>query len=447
MDKNDLTKGSVPKKLLLFVLPIFGANLLQAMYGTVDLIVVGFFSDASAVSAVATGSMTMQTVNGIIIGLSMGCMILLGQNIGAKDFRSASKTVASSVCLFLFVALLLTALIPLSADSLAIVMNSPEESVSQTVSYISVCGLGITAIIFFNVASGLFRGMGDSRSPFMLMLISCVINIFGDLLLVGVFDMAAAGAAIATVFAQLISVLSALFIIKKRGIGFEFHRDCFKFSAHETTKILKFGLPIAAQEALTGVSFAVIMAILNSFGLIASAGVGIAEKVVGLMFLVPGALMSAISAFTAQNIGAGLRQRAKKALGIGILFSFISGLIMFYLGFFRGDILTGMFTSDRAVISAASDFLKSYAIDCAIIGFNFSMMGYLNGCGRTLFVSVQGILSTFLVRIPVSFFMSRIPGVSLFQVGIATPCATVFAIVISSVYIYFYEKRINASAL
>lgn len=443
MQKNDLTNGSVLKKLLLFVLPIFGANLLQAMYGTVDLIVVGYFSDASAVSAVATGSMTMQTINGVIIGLSMGCMILLGQYIGAKNYNGATKTVASTIGIFMLLGIGLTILLPIFAAPLAKVMNAPSEAFSQTTSYIRICGFGIIAIIFFNVISGMFRGIGDSKSPFILMSISCIINIIGDFVLVGIFHLGSGGAAIATVFAQLTSVFSALVIMKKRGIGFEFQKDSFHWTKAESKKILMFGLPIAAQEALTGISFAVIVAILNNFGLIASAGVGIAEKIVGLLFLVPGALMSAVSAFTAQNIGAGLHHRAKEALRIGMFFSVATGLIMFYLGFFHGNLLTSMFTSDQEVIYAASDFLKSYAIDCAIIGFNFSMMGYLNGCGQTLFVSLQGITSTFLVRIPVSFFMSKIEGVSLFQVGLATPCATVFAIIITTIYLYYYTKKSN----
>ena len=439
--KNDLTQGSVARKLLLFVLPIFGANLLQAMYGTVDLIVVGFFSDSSAVSAVATGSMTMQTINGVIIGLSMGCMVLLGQYIGAKNYKGATYTIASSISLFLIIGAALTVLVPACAGSLAGLMNAPVEAFGQTISYISVCGFGIIAIIFFNIISGMFRGIGDSRSPFILMLISCVVNIIGDVCLVGFCGMAATGAAIATVFAQLVSVAASLLIIRRRGLGFEIQKECFRCSKEETVKILKFGVPIAAQEALTGISFAVIMAILNTFGLAASAGVGIAEKIVGLMFLVPGALMAAISAFTAQNVGAGELKRAKSSMYIGMVAAFVTGIIMFIFGFFRGDLLAGMFTNDSAVIEAASNFLKSYAIDVAIVGFNFSMMGYLNGCGQTLFVSVQGILSTFLVRIPVSYFMSKVPGVSLFEVGLATPCATVFAITITVIFLFFYEKR------
>lgn len=258
---------------------------------------------------------------------------LVLNKIGAKKYESATKTVASSLGVFVLIGLILTLLVPLLARRLSVLMNAPNEAIDQTISYITVCGLGILAIIFFNVISGMFRGIGDSKSPFILMMISCVINIIGDVLLVGFFDMAASGTDIATVFAQFMSVLSSLMIMKKRGIGFEFQKESFKWSKYETIKILKFGLPIAAQEALTGISF-VIMAILNCFGLVASAGVGIAEKVVGIMFLVPGALMAGISAFTAQNIGAGFYKRAKQALFIGMECSVIAGLIMFYVGFF-----------------------------------------------------------------------------------------------------------------
>ena len=439
--KNDLTEGSVLKKLIAFVLPIFGANLLQAMYGTVDLIVVGYFSDKAAVSAVATGSMAMQTINGIITGLSMGSMVHLGHLIGKKDFQRATHAVASAFMIFLILGAFLMGAVPLTAPLLAKCMNAPTEAVSQTISYIRICGVGIIAIIFFNGISSMFRGVGDSKSPFILMLISCLVNIGGDLLLVGVYDMGTAGAAIATVFAQLVSVLASVLIIVKRGFGFKLQRVSLRPTREDSRKILKYGLPIAAQEALTGLSFAVIMAILNDFGLVASAGVGIAEKIVGLIFIVPGAIMAAVSAFTAQNKGAGKIDRAKKSMYIGMIISLAVGVVMFYLSFFHGDLLSSFFTKDHDVIEAAADFLRSYAIDCALVSFNFNMMGYLNGCGQTLFVSIQGIVSTFLVRIPFSYFMSKVPDVSLFQVGLATPCATIFAIVLTGIYLINYNRK------
>ena len=441
MRGHTLTEGSVLKRLILFALPILGANLLQALYGTVDLLIVGQFTEASAVSAVSTGSMTMQTITGIVIGLTMGCTVLLGNSIGMKDYEKSSRAVASSGLLFGLVGVLLTFLIVLLASPIAVVMNAPEEALTETVDYIKICGFGVICIVMFNALSGIFRGIGDSKTPLVLMAISCISNIIGDLILVGTFGLGSSGAAIATVFAQGISVVSAFVIIRKKGFGFETKRECLKPSKEATSLILKYGLPIAAQELLTGVSFMVILAILNDFGLIESAGVGVAEKICGLMFIVPGAMMAAVSAFSAQNVGAGLHDRAKKGMFYGMAVTVLVGLAMFSLSFTNGVWLAHFFAKDNDVCLAAADYLKSYSVDCVIVGFNFCMMGYLNGNGRTGFVALQGILSTFLVRIPVSYAMSKIEGVSLFKVGFATPLATVFAIIITTVYVIRFEKK------
>lgn len=435
MQDHQLTEGTVWKKLMQFALPIMGANLLQAMYGTVDLMVVGLFADAAQVSAVSTGSMTMQTITGIITGLTMGSTVRLGHAIGMKDEKLASRTTASSLTLFLVLGLVLAGVIAGTAEPVARVMNAPEEALAGTASYIRICGLGVIAIVLFNAVSGMFRGIGDSRTPLILTGVACGVNILGDLLLVGALHMGSAGAAIATIAAQAVSVGAAAWLVWKRGPGFDTVPGELRPTGAETRRILQYGLPIAAQEALTGISFMVILAILNGFGLVASAGVGVAEKLCGLMFIIPSAMMSAVSAFSAQNIGAGQEDRARSGMYVSMGVSVGMGLLMFLASFWGGARMASLFTADPAVCAAAGDYLRSYSVDCVLVSFNFSMMGYLNGRGKTGFVALQGILSTFLVRIPVSWLMSRVPGVTLFQVGFATPLATVFAIVITTIYL------------
>ncbi len=444
MDKSMLT-GSVWKKLLLFMVPVFGANLLQTLYGTVDLIVVGRFASTADVSAVSTGSMTMQTITGIITGLTMGCTVRIGHLIGQHDLARAARTVGSALILFLLTGVLLTGAVFMAARPIATIMNAPEDALSGTTQYIRICGAGIIFIVLFNAVSGIFRGIGDSRTPLVLMAIACVTNIAGDLLLIGVFGLGTAGAALATVFAQAVSVACALVKMFNQGLGFPLTRSDLGLNKTETSYITRYGLPIAAQEALTGVSFMVILAILNGFGLVASAGVGVAEKICGIMFLIPGACMSAVSTFSAQNIGAGQYSRARKSMFYGMAWTVAVGVVMFAFSFFHGDIIASFFSDDSDVIAAAADYLRSYSVDCVIVGINFSMMGYLNGNGKTLFVALQGILSTFLVRIPVSFFMSRVEGVSLFQIGFATPLATVFAILLTLSYLIVFEKKRKAT--
>lgn len=439
--KKDLTEGSVLKALLTFAIPIFGANLLQAMYGTVDLMIVGLFADRCEVSAVSTGSMTLMTITAIITGLSMGSTVLLGQYIGMRKNREATHAVASSALLFGVLGIIMTVLVSLLAVPVTSLMNAPTEAFHQTTAYIRICGYGILCIVLFNALSGVFRGIGDSKSPFLLMLIACVCNIIGDLLLVGVLNLGSAGAAIATVAAQGISVISAFFIIKKRGLGFAYEKKDLVPRRQETLRILRYGLPIAAQEAMTGISFMVIQAVLNRFGVVASAGVGVGEKICGLMFIAPVAMMSAVSAFTAQNMGAGQYKRAKEGMRYSMVVSFAFAIAMSAVSFFKGVWLSSFFSNDMEVCVAAADYLKSYSLDVLLVGFNFSMMGYFNGMGQTLFVALQGIASTFLLRIPVAFFMSKIPGVSLFQVGCATPIASVFSIIVDIIFFLWFEKK------
>ncbi len=442
--KNDLTEGNLLKKMILFALPVLGANLLQAMYGTVDLMVVGLFTTASEVSAVSTGSMSMYTITGIVAGITMGCTILLGHNIGRKDYPAAARTIKSGIFLFVVAGIIASVIMIITAPLIASVMNAPAEAYAQTVSYLRICGGGVILIILFNSLSAIFRGLGDSKTPLILMVIACVCNIAGDLLLVGVFKMGSAGAAIATVGAQGISVLAAALMVRKKGYGFPAEKGDFTASKPEMKKILRYGLPMAAQEGLSGISFMVILAVLNSFGVIASAGVGVGEKICGLMFVFHMAFMSAVSAFSAQNVGAMKFKRARQSMMAGMIVTVLIGVVMFLVSFTNGAALARFFTADTQVCLAAADYLRSYAVDCIIVGINFSMMGYLNGHGKTVFVSIQGILATFLVRIPYSYLMSKVPGVSLFQVGFATPLATMFAIIITVIYLIPFEKKLKA---
>jgi len=438
---NDLTSGVVWKKLLRFAIPIFSASLLQAMYGTIDLMVVGHFADSEAVSGVSTGSMTMQTLTGVVFGLTTGVTVLLGQNIGKKDNKAGARTIAAALSLFILFAIGLTVIVTLLAGPLARVMNAPEPAYEDTVSYIRICGGGIFCIVLYNAISGVFRGMGDSKTPLILVGIACLINIVGDLLFVGVFHLGTAGAAIATVIAQGVSALCAYFLLQNKNPDPEESRLRPRLYGHEIKKILFYGVPVAMQELLTGVSFMVILAILNDFGLTASAGVGIAERLAGIFFIIPGSMLAALSAFSAQNVGAGRRDRALRAMLVSMGITCSAGLVVFLASFWHGAALASLFSKVPEDCAAAGDYLRSYSIDCVIVGINFSIMGYLNGNGKTGFVGLQGILSAFLVRIPVSYVMSKIEGVTLFQIGFATPMATVFAIVLTVSYLAYFEWK------
>lgn len=301
----------------------------------------------------------------------------------------------------------------------------------------------------YNVLGAVFRGIGDARTPLFTVMLACVINIGGDLLLVEGFHLGAAGAALATVAAQAVSVVVSLAVIRRRKdrLPFHFSRRSVRFDGRIIALELRLGLPVALQELLVGTSFLVIQTIVNTFGVTASAGVGVAEKVCVFLMLVPSAYMHSMSAFVAQNMGAGQPRRAKRALGYGILTAFAAGLVMAWLAFFHGDTLSLLFAKDAAVAAASHSYLKAYAIDCMLTPFLFCFMGYYNGCEKTLFVMIQGIIGAFGVRIPIAYLVSRIPGATLFQIGLGTPASSTVQIVLCLAMFLYLERRQRREAL
>ncbi len=445
MDKNiNFTEGRIVGPLLRFAAPVLFALFLQAMYGAVDLLIVGRFAGSADVSAVSTGSQIMMTVTGLISSLCMGMTILLGLKIGEKHPEEGGEIIGSGLVMFTLIGLVLGVLLPLLAPQTAAAMHAPPEAYGLTARYVRICGGGAPVIIAYNLIGGVFRGIGDSRTPLVTVMIACACNIAGDLLLVAGLHMGAAGAAIATVGAQLVSVVISAFLISKKKLPFRLRRNMIRWNGSLIRRILLIGTPIALQDLLVGLSFLVIQAIVNSLGLTASAGIGVAEKVCAFIMLVPMAFMQSISAFVAQNRGAGRIDRALQGLRSAVGISLAFGVAMFWLSFFHGDLLAAVFSHDEAVIAAGADYLKAYAIDCLFTCFLFCFIGFFNGMGKTAFVMFQGVTGAFAVRVPLSFLMSRWEPVSMFHIGLATPCSTVVQIALCFFMLARMKRREKA---
>ncbi len=441
---ENFTEGKIFSPLIRFAVPVLLALFLQAMYGAVDLLIVGQFGGDMAdvfVSAVSTGSQMVMTLTVVITGLAMGLTVYVGGRIGAGKREQAGQIIGSGITLFAVISLVLTVVMVLSSSALAKLMNAPADAFDNTVWYIAICSAGTLFIVAYNLVGSIFRGIGDSKIPLLTVAIACVLNILADLLLVAVFDMGSIGAALATVFAQAVSVLLSLLIIKKRTLPFDFSIKYLRPKAVHIKHILRLGMPIAFQDLLVSISFLAILAIVNDLGLNESAGIGVAEKVCAFIMLIPSSFMQAMSAFVAQNVGALRYDRAKKALFYGIASSLTVGIIVGYFSFFHGDILAGIFASDINIITPAAEYLKAYAIDCVLTAFLFCFMGYFNGCGNTSFVMIQGIIGGIGIRLPVSFIMSKSVPVSLFRIGLATPMSTAVQILLCVVFFISVESR------
>lgn len=439
--KNNLTEGKIYPALIRFSLPVLGALFLQSLYGAVDLLVIGQFSTASDVSAVSNGAQIMATMTNVMASLSMGTTIVLGQMIGQKDRKAAGKIVGDSIVFFSILGFAVSILLAVFAPAITRLMRVPAEAVAATTVYLRICGGGMIVITLYNLIGSIFRAVGDSRTPLIAVTFACIGNIIGDLLLVAAFHMGAAGAAIATVLSQALSVILSTHLILRKELPFDFKKNMIRWDGQITGKILQLGTPIAVQDFLVSISFLVILAIVNVLGVTASAGVGVAEKVTAFIMLVPIAFMQAMAAFVAQNYGAGKLKRAEIGLRYAIGTAFAIGVVMSYLSFFHGGLLAGLFSRDPAVVQAGWDYLKAYAIDCLLTPVFFCMTGYFNGIGKTRFVMIQGIIGAFLVRIPVSFVMSRQKPVSLFHIGLATPASSILQIILCLSYFAYLKKN------
>lgn len=439
-NKSDFTQGSIFKKMMGFMLPILGALVLQAMYGAVDVLVVGKFGSEVAISGVSTGSNVVNFVIFTIAGLSMGVTVLIGKYIGEKRNEKIGRVIGGAICIFAVIAIIVMVIMLIFARNLAKLMNAPETALDETVTYIRICGGGIAFIIAYNVISGIFRGMGNSKLPLIFVGIACAVNVIGDFVFVAGLQLDVAGAAMATVLAQAVSVIISLLIIKRQQLPFEMHKKDIRFNI-EIKNILKIGTPIAFQEILTQVSFLALCAFINNLGIEQSSGYGVAQKIVSFVMLIPAALMQSMSAFVAQNVGAGKEDRARKTMYTGMVTGVIIGVFVGIFSFFRGDLLANIFTNNTDYIYEASDYLKGFASEAVITCILFSFMGYFNGHGLTLFVMLQGIAQSFIVRLPMSYFMSIKENASLMEIGFAAPSATVFGILINLVFYIIYNKK------
>lgn len=443
-DHSDFTQGSILKKLSLFMLPVLGALILQAAYGAVDLLVVGRFGSTAGLSAVSTGSQILNLVTFVVTQLAMGVTVLIARYFGEKRPEQISAVLGGAAVVFTILSVGIFILLVGFARPISVLMQAPEEAVGLTVSYVRICGGGIFFVVAYNLLSAIFRGLGDSRSPLLFVLVASLVNIAGDLILVAGFGMDAAGAAIATVLAQAVSVVFAVALLIKRSCPLPSRAD-FRFNP-QCKKFLSIGLPLALQEFLTQLSFLALCAFVNRLGLTASSGYGVASKIVNFAMLIPSALMQSMASFVAQNVGAGNQKRAKQSMLTGIGVGLAFGCAVFALVMLKGDVLAGIFSPDAEVVQKGFEYLKGFAPETILTAILFSMLGYFNGNNKTLWVMAQGLIQTLLVRLPFAYVMSIQSNASLTKIGLAAPVSTLVGIILN-VGFYLYldrkEKRVQ----
>lgn len=439
--ERDLTSGSVWKNIVYFSLPYLLSYFLQTLYGLADLFIVGQFDGVASTTAVSIGSQVMHMLTVMIVGLAMGTTVNIGRAVGARDSQKASKVVGNTTVLFVGVSVVLAVVLLVLVQPIVRVMSTPAEAVEGTVWYLTICFIGIPFITAYNVITSIFRGLGDSKSPMYFIAVACVANIALDYLFIGALHMGPAGAALGTTLSQTISVAVSLLVILKKKTGISVKRADFRPERVTMGQVLKIGVPIAAQDGFIQVAFIIITIIANRRGLSVAAAVGIVEKIISFLFLVPSSMLSTVSALGAQNMGAGKYERADQilryAMGIAVGFGLIVSLLIQIIA---GPVV-GLFTTDVTVILLGAQYIRGYIWDCIFAGVHFSFSGYFCAYGKSEISFVHNLIAILCVRIPGVYLTSKILPDTLFPMGLATATGSLLSVIICMIAFGWLKKQ------
>ena len=443
--KRELTSGSVMKNLLFFSLPYLLSFFLQTLYGMADLLIIGQYGGVADTTAVSVGSQVMHMLTVMIVGLAMGATVNIGQAIGGRDNRRAALFTGNTVTLFMGLSVTLTFLLLILRNAIVSAVSTPADAAAGTVDYLTICFIGIPFITAYNIISAVFRGMGDSKSPMYFIAVACAANIALDYLFIGAFGMGPAGAALGTVLSQAISVIISLIVIKRRSTGLALTKADIRPNKQIIGKILKIGIPVAMQDGFIQIAFMVITVIANRRGLNDAAAVGIVEKIIGFLFLVPSSMLSAVSALGAQNIGAQKPERARKTLLYAIFIAAGFGGTVAVIMQFLSSGAVSLFTDSAAVIRLGGEYLCGYAWDCLFAGIHFAFSGYFCACGKSGISFMHNMIAILLVRIPGAYFMSSMFPGTLYPMGLATASGSLLsAIICAAAFIILIRKEKKA---
>ena len=438
--KKNLTSGSVAKTMVLFALPYILSYFLQTLYGMADLFIIGQFYGVDSITAVSNGSQIMHMITVIIVGLAMGTTVIVGRFVGGNRLEDAADAIGNTITMFLVVSAVITVVLLFLRRPIVALVGIPKEAVAGAVTYLTITFLGIPFITAYNIISSIFRGLGDSKTPMYFIGIACVVNIILDYVFIGGLHLDAAGAALGTTISQTFSVFIALWSIRKKKSGIRLQKENFLPKKQVLGRILKIGVPVAVQDGCIQVAFIIITVIANHRGLNDAAAVGIVEKIISAIFIVPSSMLATVSTLSAQNIGAGKHDRASKTLRYGTMITCAYGVLATILVLATGGHLVGLFTSDSSVVTLGTQYISSYIFDSILAGIHFCFTGYFCAYGKSYIGFMHNILAITLVRVPGSYLLSKWYPHTLFPMGMAAPAGSLFSVFIC-LLVYFWMKK------
>lgn len=404
---KDLTKGSVPKLLLMFAAPLFLSNALQAIYNIVDMVVVGQVIGGNGMSAVATGGNVLSILNFVVMGFAGAGQIIIARSVGQKDMEAVKRTIGTMFTLLLTAAIVMSLICYFVRGWLLNLVNTPAEAYDYTMDYTIVCMIGLIFIYGYNIVSAIMRGMGDSKRPFMFVAIASIVNIILDILFVAVFNMEVIGAALATVIGQAVSFIFAMiyFYKNKESFGFDFKLRSFIPDFETIKRLCALGIPMAIQSAAITISMTVVAAWVNSFGVVASACAGVLNKLNLLVGILSMSLTTAAGSMVGQNLGARKYDRISKILlwASGCALAIVSIYIAVLVSF--PELMVGLFTSDEAILESAAIIILPSIVNAFGAVTRTYGFAIINGSGNSKLNLLIAIIDGMIARISLAYIL------------------------------------------
>lgn len=428
--EQDFTHGNIGKLLVRFCLPFLLSNLVQSLYSVADMLIIGLFNDAASLSGVNIGGQITNLVAVLTIGLAQGGTVLVAQYCGAKRYADVSQTIGTMFSFLMLLSMGLTVIMLALSRPILFLIQTPSEAFGEALVYLRICLLGNVFIFGYNAISAVQRGLGDSKRPLIFVSIACALNVSLDLLLVGVFKMGAAGAALATIASQAVSLLLAVLYLRRSDFVFDFHKESFRIRWDKVRMIFRIGIPSSAQSLLVNLSFILMTTLVNGFGVFASAAVGVVGKINSFAIMPASAMSMSIASMAGQNIGAGKYDRAMQALRYGIAISLGIGLLMFVISQCFASQLVSIFSSDPEVLRLGVQYMRGFSFDFLAVPFAFCLTGILIGAGHTAFTMIAAMLTSVIIRMPVAWLLSK-TSLALTGIGLAAPIASVISALLS----------------
>ena len=427
--QRNLSEGNVAKQLIFFAVPFILSNLIQSLYNVADMIIVGQFSGTVSMSGVNIGGQITFIITNLVIGLAAGATVLIAQYLGAGQQKELEETIGTLFTVLILAAVLFSALMIVLRVPILRLIQTPAESFDEANRYLTITMAGTIFIFGYNALSAVMRGMGDSKRPLYFVGVACAVNVGLDLLMVK----------------QAASMILCILYLKVNDFVFSFRLSAFGFHKERLKMLLKIGIPTSVQSFASSLSFLFLTTMVNGLGVTASAAVGAVGKFNGFAILPAVAISNSVAAMSAQNIGAGKLDRAKKTFFIGLALSLSFSTIIFTLSRIFPEEILSIFADDADLVAAGKVYLTYFGLDYLVVPFFFNLNGLFNGSGHTTFSLINGSMAAILVRIPACYFFGAICGLGLGGYGLGAPCASLAASLVG--FGYFFSGRWTKSTI